>query len=158
MIGLGRPLGLRQVPLHLGWAPPRLELSQAAVPFKVAVIDVRGNPFSGVKVTLGNGQSAVTDSDGVATFPAQAGRVTATLDIDGLRIIREGDGNQTLFVDLPICGTPKILTKSELVALVAGAAMTAAGTYWKTEIVSITGEVLIGASLFTAIYRHSCVW
>jgi len=153
---------MRQVPLQLGWAPPTPGsfLSQAAqAPFKVAVIDVRGNAFTGVKVSLPDGQTAVTDDNGVATFNTPPrGEVDVTLAIDGLTIVRHGNTNQSLFVDLPICGTPKILTNTELIALLAGAAVVAAGTYWKYKPIQMTGEILVGASLFTAIYRHSCVW
>lgn len=154
-----RPLGLVQVPLRMSWSPARLQLSQAAEPFKVAVIDVRGNAFRGVQVILSDGQNALTDGDGIATFAQPPkGDVTVTLTVEGLKIVRQGNTNQTLFVDLPICGTPRILTNTELIALVAGGAIAAAGVHWKISALSVTGEILVGASLFTAIYRHSCVW
>src|SRR4029077_5764545 len=141
-----RPLGLVQVPLRMGWAPPQLELSQAAVPFKVVVIDVRGNGFSGVRVALSDGQTAITDSDGAATFAnPPKGQVDVTLDNPEFRIVRRGDTNQTLFVDLPVCGTPRILTNTELIALVAGGAIAAAGVHWKISALSVTGEILVGA-------------
>jgi hypothetical protein len=160
VIGLGRPLGLRQVPLRMGWAPAPLALAQAAsASFKVVVIDVRGNGFRGVQVTLSDGQTAVTDGDGIATFDkAPRGEVDVTLEMDGLKIARHGNTSESLFVDLPICGTPKFLTKTEIIALVGGGAMAGAGTYWDIGTLSVVGEIIVGAALFTAIYRHSCVW
>lgn len=140
-------------------APLRLAQAQAPVPFKVAVIDVRGNGFSGVQVTLSDGQRAVTDGNGIATFnPVSGPRASVTLEVEGLRVVREGPSDQTLFIDLPICGTPVLLTKTEIVALLGGAACAAGGTVWKIDALAIAGEILVGASLFTAIYRHSCVW
>jgi len=156
MIGLGG-VPIRQVTL---WRPPALALGQAEIPFKVVVIDVRGNGFSGVQVSLDDGRTEKTDSDGIATFtfPPKTADVTATLEVDGLRIVRKGPSNQALFVDLPICGTPVLLTKTEILALLGGASCAAAGTYWKVDALAVAGEILVGASLFTAIYRHSCVW
>jgi len=152
---------VRQVGL-VGWKPAKLALGQAPaqIPFKVVVIDVRGNGFSGVQVTLSDGQSQKTDSNGVATFtyPPRVAEATATLEVEGLRIVRKGPVDQTLFVDLPICGTPKLLTNTEILALAGGAALAAGGTYWKVDAMAVAGEILVGAALFTAIYRHSCVW
>lgn len=159
MIGLGRPLGLRQVPLRMGWTPAPLSLGQVPLPFKVVAIDVRGNGFRGVQVTLSDGQTALTDSEGVATFlTPPKGEVDATLSIDGFTVIRRGNTNQSLFVDLPICGIPKFINNTEITALIVGGAMAGAGTYWKIDAISTVGEIIVGAALFTVIYRHACVW
>jgi hypothetical protein len=160
MIGLGRPLGLRQVPLRMGWAPAPLALAQAApTPFKVVVIDVRGNGFRGVQVTLSDGQTTVTDSEGIATFlTPPRGEVDVTLTFDGLTIVRRSNTNQSLFVDLPMCGTPKFVNNTEIIALVVGGVTAGVGTYWKLDALSTVGEIIVGAALFTVIYRHACVW
>jgi hypothetical protein len=143
----------------MGWAPAPLSLGQAIAPFKVVVIDVRGNGFRGVLVTLSDGQTSVTDSEGVATFlTPPRGEVDATLTIDGLTIVRRSNTSQSLFVDLPICGTPKFVNNTEIIAIVVGGAMAGAGTYWKVGAISTVGEIIVGAALFTMIYRHACVW
>ena len=162
MMDLGA-VRVRQVPLAR-WAPARLaQVAPSSQGWKVVVTDSRGNPFFGVTVTLSDGSQVtgqeVTDSDGVASFTfSPKGKVTVTLDWNGVRVVKEGDPSQTLFVDIPICGPAKLLTKTEILAILTGSAMAAGGSYWKLSALSTTGEIIVGAALFTAIYRHSCVW
>lgn len=163
MIGLGGA-PVRQIPLRPRWRPARLSQNPSGFlppkDFKVVVVDSRGNPFFGVTVTLSDGQQQVTDGDGIATFtfPPRTDRVTATLDVNGTRLVKEGPTNQTLFVDIPVCGPAKLLTNTEILAILVGGGMAAGGAYWKVSALSTTGEIIVGAALFTAIYRHSCVW
>lgn len=150
---------LGMMPFRPLTAPPRLFLGQAAIPFKVVLVDTHGTAIEGAHVRLEDGQETTTDDAGVATFErAPRGQVNVEITVDGLKILKRGDTSESLLVGLPICTKPKFLTNTEIIALGAGAALAGAGIYWKADALQVVGEVLFGAGAFTAIYRHSCAW
>ncbi len=135
-------------------------LSQVSEPLRVVVIDPRGTPFAGAQVTL-QGQSvpAKTDSSGVALFQsAPAGDAVVQVKVGDFTVKARGSTDQTLFVTVPICAPGPLLTGTELLALLLGGAATVGGILGKRRPVEMLGEVLIGAGIFTVVYRHSCRW
>lgn len=144
-------------------------LGQARAPFRVVVTDPRGIPFPGAVVLIqaGTTLSGKTDSDGVAVFDgaaveAQVSRgggqpiVPVRITVGDLETVREGPLDQTLFVQIPVCAPQPLLTTPELVSFALGAGLVGAGLHWKLNPLQIIGEVLFGAAVFTAVYRHSC--
>lgn len=167
------------------WRPAgaSLRLAQAAaggVRVRIAVVDVDGKPVEGATVTArvsdyvyegatppGAGSDrGETDSRGI--FEARfVGPLAGAAEVDILvekgpyAVTAKGtvdQGNRgVIFVVLPVCLPQPFLTKPELVSLLAAAALTAAGFYWKVQPLQITGEVFFGAVVFTALYRLSCL-
>lgn len=132
--------------------------------FQVVVTDPAGRPFRAI-VTLDvpGGAAANTDSSGVATFDGAAamqatrgGKVPISIVANGLVIKREVPVDQTAFIVIPMCAPQPIVTVSELIAFAAGATLVGAGMYLKKSPLQVAGEVLFGAAIFTAVYRHSC--
>lgn len=135
----------------------------------VAVADVRGTAWPGARVEaqIPGVQAplvAISDRDGIAILetPAplgrgldvhvQAGAYSAWKTVTGA----EAASGETIFVVLPIRKPEPIMTLTELGSLLLGGAGMAAGYFWKAKALQLGGELLIGASIFTAIYRHSC--
>jgi len=139
---------------------PRLILGQLSAPFTVVVVDPRGAPFKGARVTIqGQAVPIDTDSDGVAVFPsAPSGNVTAQVEVDGYKLIKQGSSDQTLFVTVPVCADGPLLTNTEIIALLLGGAIAGAGFYTKHRALETVGELVFGGGVFTIIYRHSCRW
>lgn len=135
-----------------------VRLGQLSSPYHVVVADPRGAPWKGATVTI-NGISQTTDGNGVASFPSvPVGYVDARIQIGEFNIDGKGSSDSTLFVTVPICAEGPLLTNTELVALAAGSALTAAGFHWKQGVLKIVGETLLAGGIFTAIYRQSCRW
>jgi len=135
----------------------------------VAVADIRGNPWPGARVEaqipgLKEPRIAITDQDGIALLEVpetlgrglevhvQAGAYSSWETWTGA----EASSGETLFVVLPVRRPEPLVTLTELGALLAGGAGVAAGYFWNMNALQVGGEVLIGAAIFTAIYRHSC--
>lgn len=132
---------------------------------RFVVVDSHGRPVKGADVRVLGSQEMpganVTDGRGVTAMLLKPG----TYDIDvvfgpdflhfskRVEIPAKGD----VWITLPSCAQQPIATLPEILTLLAGAAAVGAGYYWKIEPVRVTGEVLIGASIFTAIYRLSCL-
>lgn len=144
-------------------------LGQAGVPFRVVVTDPRGIPFPGATVLIqaGTPLSTKTDSNGVAVFDGAAVEtqvsrgsgqqvVQVRITVGDLETLREGPLDQTLFVQIPVCAPQPLLTTPELISFALGGGLVAAGLHWKLNPLQIIGEVLFGAAVFTAVYRHSC--
>lgn len=145
--------------------PFRAALGQVAQSFQVVVTDADGRPFGGAVVTINEpgGVSRPTDSKGIAAFDASeiaratvSGKVPVVVSGSGFSVKRDLPIDQTGFVAIPVCGPQPIISTPELIALVAGGALTGAGMYFKTGPLQVAGEVLFGAAIFTAVYRHSC--
>lgn len=127
-------------------------------PYHVVVADPRGAPWKGATVTI-NGISQTTDGNGVAAFESiSAGPVDARIQLGEFVIDGKGNSDSTLFVTVPICAEGPLVTNTELVAVIAGGLLTAAGFHWKQGVMKIAGEAILGAGIFTAIYRQSCRW
>jgi len=147
-------------PLRL--ASPRLAQA-AAAPLRIVVVDVKGHPVRGASVSasIGTGPAVdgVTDSSGIAALALPNGAGDITVSANGFSYVvpvtvpYRGD----VFVTLPICMAQPLATVPEILTLLAGAGLIAAGHHWKFEPAMMTGEVLVGASVFTAIYRLSCL-
>jgi hypothetical protein len=142
----------------------------SAVPVRILVADVKGKPISGasVRVAAGAEVSDKGETDGNGLFTAHlVGAISestpVTVDVTlGPYSFRHrstvGEGvESTIAVSLPVCASQPFLTVPEILALLAGAAITTAGYHWKLEPMKVTGEVLVGATVFTAIYRLSCL-
>jgi hypothetical protein len=139
---------------------PRPILGQLSAPFTVVVTDPRGAPFKGAQVTLqGSAMPVSTDANGVASFPsAPSGQVTAQVSVMGFKLQGTGPSDQTLFITVPVCADGPLLTNTELLALVLGGAIAAAGFYWKKAPAILAGEILGGSAIFSCVYRASCRW
>lgn len=140
---------------------PRPFLSQMpTTPFLVVVVDSRGNPYPGARVTIqGQAMPQTTDQDGVAAFPPiSPGQVVANVQIGDLKVNGAGNSDSTLFVTVPVCAPGPFLAKTEIVALIAGGAMTFGGLKWKRPGIQIVGELLLGGAIFSSLYRASCRW
>lgn len=135
--------------------------------FAVVVTDVKGDPFSGADV-IARYQGAVldakkTDSEGIAIFtvPGVSGKMEIRVEAGPLVAERKlpmdsVNAGETLFVQLPVDRPEAILTPIEIGTLLLGAAAIGAGAYYKTESLRLAGEILLGAGIFTTIYRHGC--
>lgn len=132
---------------------------------QVVVTDPAGRPFQAIVSLDAQPQiTANTDSHGVANFSGQNivpyvrdGKVAVTVQSGGLIIKREVPVDQAAFVVIPMCAPSALLTVPEMIALAAGGGCVAAGLYKKWTPLQVVGEVLVGAALFTAVYRHSCM-
>lgn len=142
------------------FAAPRL--GQAQAPFRVVVTDVRGHVLKGATVQLlvAGGPAAgilTTDAQGQVVFPSVLnGRPVVRVTYGQIVINAEGPSDQTLVVKLGICAPEPFLTSPEILGSVGGIAIAGAGFYWDISLLRVVGEVLLGAVVFTAIYRHSC--
>jgi hypothetical protein len=145
---------LQAVPLRRHW------LGQLTAALKVIVTDPRGAPFKGARITLqGQAMPVDTDGDGVAVFPsAPSGEVTVQVDVQGYKLRASGPSDQTIFISVPVCANGPLLMNTEILALLVGGATAGAGFYWKKDVAIMLGEILIGASLFSSVYRASCRW
>lgn len=135
-------------------------LAQAGESISVVVVDPRGTPFVGAQVTLqGFAMPGVTNGSGIATFTGvPAGDVVASVKVAGFSLRARGSTDQTLFVTVPVCAPGPIVSSAELVALVLGVGATAGGLIYKKRAAEMLGEILIGSSIFSAVYRASCRW
>ena len=141
---------------------PRPRLAQAGPPLtKIVVTDMRGRPVPGAFISTGSVQNtAITDSSGRALInlgSAESTDVTVSAGGYTHTATVNAGGPNDVFVNLPICLAQPILTVPEMGSLAAAVLITAAGYYWKIEPAKVTGEVLFGATVFTAIYRLSCL-
>ena len=157
-------LGLRR-PFMLGADPAP---SPAQLTFAVVVTDVKGDPFAGANVIARQAgvvfDTRKTDSEGVAIFTLAgpvSERVEIRVEADNLVAERKipmdsVNAGETLFVQLPVDRPEAILTPLEIGTLLLGGGATFAGVYYKMEALKLAGEILLGAGIFTAIYRHGC--
>lgn len=144
----------------LGQAPART--------VRAVVVDMRGRSISGAEVSAwSNGTmvaSAVTDSSGQVQLPLTTGsydirtifgseRYVFWSQVSDTTLGRGGD----IFIEVPVCSSQPLLTTSEAITLGLGAVVACAGFYYKVDAAKVTGEVLLGAAVFTAIYRMSCL-
>jgi hypothetical protein len=131
------------------------------VPFYVSVVDKRGNPFVNAQIMVGpSGAFGYTDSHGKATLlnvPSGDVEVVAVL-AGGMKVTQKGNTRSDMFIELPICAPMPLLTKTEIIVLVGGAAIAGAGFLWKLSPLEAIGELAIGGGIFSAIYRNSCDW
>lgn len=131
----------------------------AGSPLTVVVVDPRGTPFSGAQVTLqGQAMPVSTDSSGIASFTAPAGDVVVQVKVAGFTLRARGTTDQTLFVTVPVCAPGPILTITEMVAMLVGGSAVIGGMVYKKRAAEMFGEILVGASVFNAIFRNSCRW
>jgi hypothetical protein len=161
------PVPLRAI--ELARVRTTLPLGQTRVPFRVVVVDLRGVAFRGATVVIETPDALLgkTDSNGMASFDgtqieAQLQRnngkkaVPVRVMIGDLEITRDGPLDETLFIQVPLCAPQPFLTTSELITLALGGALVGAGMHLKASPLQVVGEVLFGAAVFTAVYRHSC--
>jgi hypothetical protein len=141
----------------------RLGQPPVSIPFKVVVTDSRGAPFKGAKVYLSsNGRplyDASTDSAGIAEAPAgfTGGPIDVRIEVDGYVINRRVDNtDETLFVQIPVCGDSEILTYPEMGLLVGAAALAWSGVRYKMGALKTTAEIILGAVVFNAVFRANC--
>ncbi len=142
---------------------PRARLAQASPsPVGFVVTDMRGRPVGDVlvQVTLPSGDVAGrTDSSGKVTLNVGTGPYNFMVGAGNYYYADFVEGNHRgdVFIALPVCLAQPVLTVPEIGALAAAVLITAAGYHWKFEPAKVTGEVLLGATVFTAIYRLSCL-
>jgi hypothetical protein len=129
-------------------------------PFQVVILDPRGTPWAGARVTvLGMALPQTTNSQGVAIFPSvPLGQVTVNVELGDYRMSASGDSSNTLFITAPVCSPGPVASKVELIGLFGGTVMALVGSHFKTGPVQLIGETLIGAAVFSALYRNSCRW
>lgn len=141
----------------------RLGQPPVLIPFKVVVADSRGAPFRGAKVYLSSGgrplYDASTDSAGIAETPVgfAGGAIDVRVEVSGYVINRRVDNtDETLFVQVPVCGDPEVLTYPEMGLLVGAAALAWSGVRYKMEALKTTAEIILGAVIFNAVFRANC--
>lgn len=133
--------------------------------FSVVVTDVKGDPFEGARVTASRGGTDLgamqTDSHGVAVFNSSPGQDPVQVRIDATPYVARrtlsadaANSGETLFVELPVDRPEPLLTAIEICTLLAGAGAVGAGFYYKAEALKLAGEIILGAGIFTTIYRH----
>ena len=136
----------------------RPRLAQGASRIAIIVTDMRGRPVSGALVAIGP-ITGTTDSSGRVELAPEPGPFDVMVMVSGYGYAVHVDPGHRgdVFVNLPVCLAQPVLTVPEIGSLAAAALITAAGYYWKFEPAKVTGEVLLGATVFTAIYRLSCL-
>lgn len=160
MIGLAQ----KHVPVNMRRSLAQVSPRQS----RIVVTDVRGRGISNAEVSVWSGgreiASDTTDPHGdalftLATAPSDvrvifgSQRYTFWSKIPTENIGRGGD----VFIQIPVCYSQPLLTTAEGLTLLAGVLVAGAGFYWQVEPAKVTGEVLLGAAIFTAIYRISCL-
>jgi hypothetical protein len=147
----------------------RSALSQAqGRQVRVVVVDHRGRAVSDAEVSAWSGgtnmASGITGSSGEALLSLPPGSYdirtvfgsrgyTFWSKVSSDDIARGGD----VFVDVPVCASQPLINTAEGATLLVGAVIIAAGFYWKAEPARVVGEVLVGAAIFTSLYRISCL-
>lgn len=146
-----RPMPVRRAPM----------LGQALAPsVRVMVTDVNGRPVDGAEVRVGQvflvpaGESGLYSGSvpgGPARIVVRKGEQVIAKDVNGVR------GDENVYVQFPICFAQPLLTTAEAVAFGLGAALAVAGAVTKMKTAELGGEILIGASIWTALFRLSCL-
>lgn len=160
-LGFRRPFTLGQSDAAAPAAPP------AAVSFAVVVTDVKGDPFEDATVTARLHGAVLdtrkTDSEGVAIFTTAPVDERIEIRVESGPLVAERkipiesvNAGETLFVQLPVDRPEAILTPIEIGTLLIGAGAMGAGAYYKVDALKLAGEILLGAGIFTTIYRHGC--
>ena len=140
----------------------RPQLGQTPGTQTVWVYDHRGRPVPKMMVTFGadaGGPSPTvfTDDSGKAVLDLPARKGTIYVGSEFRYAVPYDAPKGDIFVTLPMCLAQPFINVPELGTLLLGAAVTAAGYYWKVEPAKVAGEVLVGAAIFTTIYRLSCL-
>lgn len=159
-------LGLRRS-FVLGQSDVPAALPSNTVTLAIVVTDVKGDPFRDATVTarLRSGilDSRKTDAEGVALFTTPPVSEPLSIRVESGALVAERkipadsvNAGETLFVQLPVDRPEAILTPLEIGTLLLGGAAMAGGTYYKVDPLKLAGEILLGAGIFTAIYRHGC--
>lgn len=148
--------------------PPRWLGQAPARTVRAVVIDMRGRSISGAEVSAwSNGTmvaSGITDSSGQIQLPLTTGSYDIRTIFGSERYVSWSKASDTtlgrggdLFIQVPICTGQPLLTTAEAITLALGAAVACAGFYYDFDPAKVTGEVLVGAAVFTSIYRISCL-
>lgn len=132
----------------------------------VSVVDRQGKPVPNAEVIAFKGTNEIargsTNSGGDVTLPIVAGPVDLSVGYNSHVLWKEATAksvarNETIVVDFPFCVRDPILKPMDLVLLASAGALAGAGVYWKIEPVKMAGEVVFGATIFSIIYRLSCL-
>ncbi len=132
----------------------------------VSVVDRQGKPVVGAKVTAYDGAQkvaeGVTDGGGDLLLAIWMGPYNVEVAYNGHTLWKEVSAKQvargeTIVFDLPFCARDPILKPMDIVLLASAGALAGAGMYWKIEPLKVAGEVVFGASMFSIIYRLSCL-
>jgi hypothetical protein len=132
----------------------------------VSVVDRQGKPVPNAEVKAYNGAQEIasgnTDSGGDVWLPISVGPVDLSVGYNGHVLWKEASAkavgrNETIVVDFPFCVRDPILKPMDIVLLASAGALAGAGVYWKIEPVKVAGEVVFGATMFSIIYRLSCL-
>jgi hypothetical protein len=132
----------------------------------VSVVDRQGKPVPNAQVRAFQGAqeiaSGTTNSGGDVELPVTSGPVDLAVNYNGHALWKEASAksiarNETIVVDFPFCVRDPILKPMDIGLLLTAGALAGAGVYWKIEPVKVAGEVIFGASMFTIIYRLSCL-
>lgn len=142
-------------------------LAQGGPSVQVVVTDSRGHPVKGARVQVrSSAETRDGDTDSQGTFTAFFGADLRSGQL--IQIVAEQDGyvvQRTLpvsdlrypvFLQIPVCIAGPFLTTPELIGAGAGVLLATAGFLWKKQPLVLAGEILAGASAFSAIFRHSC--
>lgn len=159
--------------MMVSWRPVELrlavrhELGQAALrPLKVVVVDANGRPMVGAQVEYlrSGGQAGIqeTDSHGVATFEGVTGpadiRVTYKDLVLSKRLSADDvAGGDTVFIQFQLCVSEPLIRPIDIAIIGGAAAMVAAGAYFKVRPLETVGEIAVGATIFSFIYRLQCL-
>lgn len=141
------------------WRPGFARLGQEGLDWvEVLVVDVNGRPVSGWRI---KGIQDDVDSESgkpvsLLVHPTEPTEIEVSHGEFRFRTVIPANFDGTFTVQIPLCWQP-FLTWPEVIALLGGGAALAAGLYWKIPVIPTLGEVAIGASIFTLIYRHSCL-
>lgn len=133
---------------------------------QVSVIDRQGRPVKDVDLkAYDNGREVgalKTDPDGDAVFPISIGPFDISATYEGHLLWKEATPKQiargeTIVFELPFCVNDAILKPMDLGLLAAAGALAGAGVYFKVQPLTMAGEVVFGAAMFSIIYRLSCI-
>lgn len=148
---------------YLGQGPAPVDVLKGTL---VSVIDHQGRPVVDVKVSAyDNGKevsSAQTNSHGDALLPVWNGPYDISISYDGHTMWKEASAKQvargeTIIFDLPFCIRDAIIKPIDIGLLLAAGALAGSGVYFKVQPLTVAGEVVFGAAVFSIIYRLSCL-
>lgn len=146
---------------------PAARLGQPTVrSARIIVTDLRGMPVPGADVSVRT-QAGVevsggtANSKGVIEVSPMSGKyeIRTTFGSGGLVFSQSGEFRPGIdvFVQLPVCSPQPFLTAAEIIAMLAAGLLTAGGFYFDFQPATVTGEVLLGSSIFSIVYRLSCL-
>lgn len=146
--------------------PPGAVLVDVLKGTLVSVVDRQGRPIEGAEVVAYDNNKQVsqakTNDKGDALLNIALGPYDISVTYGGHIFWQTASAKQvarseTIMFELPFCVNDAILKPIDLALLAAAGALAGSGVYFKIQPLTMAGEVVFGAAMFSIIYRLSCL-